>query len=289
MNQRLVEQLIHIQQSHGELWGIFVKKPLESSWCDPPIPNATKAWDAWESSVSCHVWTESSQYANAWHDFGRLCPSLLELAVHCRGDCVDSLKEKISAGTEDDSIILRWLWFVAGFAVAKLPGRTPRTNRKCWGMNGHFFVADKLETQRKNLPTCIAGDMPPDASCWLVRVDDIIQTSIEAVEYLASTQIANGIAAKDRPKGTFAIATDVVPDAYKEQGRECGPLEGTKTMLARVVTKNQKAKPDDLEKHHGHGGKVFVRQIRPRKLEVFFRSFKEFNAAKDQLTSDNSE
>lgn len=86
--------------------------------------------------------------------------------------------------------------------------------------------------------------------------------------------------------GAFAKAGDKVPDAYKEQGRECGPLEGGKTALAKAVTLNPKAKPDDLKKHHGR--KVFVREISMRKLEVFFRSFREFNAAKERLTSANS-
>ncbi len=85
----------------------------------------------------------------------------------------------------------------------------------------------------------------------------------------------------------FAKATERVPDEYREQGRECGPLEGGKTALAKTVTRNPKAKPDDLKKHHG--GKVFVREISKRKLEVFFRSFKEFNEATKRLTSANSE
>ncbi len=87
--------------------------------------------------------------------------------------------------------------------------------------------------------------------------------------------------------GAFARAGDKVPDAYKHDGRECGPLEGGKTELAKVVTKNRKAKPEDLEKHHC--GKVFVREISKRKLEVFFRSFKELNDAKAMLTPANSE
>tara|TARA_R110000868_G_scaffold117180_2_gene311499 strand:+ start:329 stop:1108 length:780 start_codon:yes stop_codon:yes gene_type:complete len=184
--QRLIQQLGDIQRTHGELWGIIVNKPLESPWCDPPIPTTTKAYDTWEGSVFCHVWTESSEYTNAMHDFGRLCPSLLDLAVSSRDNCDDSLKERIRTGADDDSKILRWLWFLSGFAVSRLPGRTPRTNQKCWGLNGHFFDADKLETQRKNLPAAIAANMPPDASCWLVRVENIIQASIEAVEYLAN-------------------------------------------------------------------------------------------------------
>lgn len=85
----------------------------------------------------------------------------------------------------------------------------------------------------------------------------------------------------------FARPTERVPDEYKEQGRECGPLEGGKTALARAVTHNPKAKPEDLNKHHG--GKVFVREISKRKLEVFFRSFRDFNAAKAFLTPANSE
>ncbi len=85
----------------------------------------------------------------------------------------------------------------------------------------------------------------------------------------------------------FAKATERVPDEYKEQGRECGPLEGGKTALAKAVTRNPKARPKDLNKHHGR--KVFVREISRRKLEVFFRTFREFNAAKELLTSPNYE
>lgn len=88
-------------------------------------------------------------------------------------------------------------------------------------------------------------------------------------------------------KNEFADATATVPEAYKEHGRECGPLTGTKTALARVVSGNPKAKPEDLKRYHGR--KVFVRQIQPRKVEVFFRSFKERDAAKDRLTPANSE
>jgi hypothetical protein len=85
----------------------------------------------------------------------------------------------------------------------------------------------------------------------------------------------------------FAAPTDRVPDEYWEQGQPCGPLERGKTALARAVTRNRKAKPDQLKKHHGK--KVFVREISPRNLEVFFRSFRELNAAREFLTPANSE
>ena len=85
----------------------------------------------------------------------------------------------------------------------------------------------------------------------------------------------------------YAQATDPVPEGYKEQGQLCGPLEGNKTALARVITRNPKAKPKDLLKHHGK--KVFVRELQNRKAEVFFRTLREFHDAKARLTSRNSE
>lgn len=85
----------------------------------------------------------------------------------------------------------------------------------------------------------------------------------------------------------YAKATDPVPEGYKEQGQFCGPLEGNKTALARVITRNPKAKPQDLLKHHG--GKVFVRELRDRKVEAFFRTLREYHDARARLTSGNSE
>jgi len=88
-------------------------------------------------------------------------------------------------------------------------------------------------------------------------------------------------------KAAFAKATDAVPDCYTEDGRKCGPLCGTKTAMARIVTANPKAKPDALDQHHGK--KVFVREIKRRELEVFFRTFKELHAAEERLTPANSD
>ena len=87
-------------------------------------------------------------------------------------------------------------------------------------------------------------------------------------------------------KAAFAKAADAVPAGYTEGGRACGPLCGTKTAMARIVTANHKANPDALDQHHGK--KVFIREISQRKLEVFFRTFKEFHAAEERLTPTNS-
>ena len=43
---------------------------------------------------------------------------------------------------------------------------------------------------RKNFPAGIVQPMPPDASCWLIELKNIIQSSIEAVEFLASQNLS---------------------------------------------------------------------------------------------------
>ena len=128
------------------------------------------------------------------------------------------------------------------------------------------------------------------AESWqaLIVTSGTAQNAIDArsVSSIPPEQAIVGFSLKE-VVSDFASATEKVPDAYKEQGRECGPLEGGKTAIAKAVTGNPKAKPEDLKKHHG--GKVFVRQVAKRKVEVFFRSFREFHAAKERLTSANSE
>ena len=79
----------------------------------------------------------------------------------------------------------------------------------------------------------------------------------------------------------FAGATDAVPAAYCEDGRPCGPLEGNATAILKAITRRDKVRPEDLKRLHGL--RVWVRQITKRRLEVFFRSFKEFHAAEERL------
>jgi hypothetical protein len=83
------------------------------------------------------------------------------------------------------------------------------------------------------------------------------------------------------PVRKFAEATDAVPAAYCESGRPCGPLEGNATAILKAITQRDKVRPEDLKRYHG--GRVWVRQITKRRLEAFFRSFKEFHAAEERL------
>jgi hypothetical protein len=140
-------------------------------------------------------------------------------------------------------------------------------------------VAD--ETGTPHLP--YEHDVPAIDAGTLKRLELAASEILEAVR----DEHADESKATAKQQSPFARAADTVPDAYKEHGRECGPLEGTKTALAYAVTGNPKAKPEDLETHHL--GKVFVREIKRRKFEVFFRSFRELNTAKQRLTPDNSE
>lgn len=145
-----------------------------------------------------------------------------------------------------------------------------------------WFHMDGSRCTCEQLP--FEGRVVPIASIRITAIGlELLQARVEG----GLREVRQTAAATTQKQNPFAMAAATIPDAYKEQGRECGPLEGTKTALARAVTGNLKAKPEDLEPHHG--GKVFVREIRPRKLEVFFRSFKELNAAKQRLTPNNSE
>ena len=132
---RLIEQLIHIQRTHGELWGIIVKECPNSSWCDPPIPKGKAAhfsFDTTSDLETCHVWVEASQFTDAMNHFGRLCPALGDLAIQLRNGVPALMQEWIYAGTDDR--VLSWLWFLGGFVVTELPGRglTKAAPRRAW-------------------------------------------------------------------------------------------------------------------------------------------------------------
>jgi hypothetical protein len=181
MTERIVRQLGEIQRTHGELRAVIVHEPEESPWFPPPIESTKHAFFAMHSSGTGIIWTESSEYTNAMEDFARLCPELIDSTTHS-----SELQEWRIPAAEGVENLFQWLWFAAGFALAKLPGRTPRAFRKCWGRNGHFFNPDALEQQRQNLPPAIAANMPPNADNWLAKIENLIQVSIEAVEYFDS-------------------------------------------------------------------------------------------------------
>lgn len=183
--ERIVRQLEEIQRTHGELRAVVVHEPEESPWIPPPIENTKPAYHAWHSSCTGIIWTESSEFTNSMDDFARLCPEMIDSTANSSE--LQEWRIPAAAGVADLS---RWLWFAAGFAMAKLPGRTPRVFRKCWGRNGHSFNPDILEQQRQNLPPAIAANMPPNADNWLAKIENLIQVSIEAVEYVGNEQKA---------------------------------------------------------------------------------------------------
>lgn len=173
---RLIQQLLHAQQKHGDLSAIIVHAPAESESCDPPLPRTEPIYFGSHGDQACHIWAESNA-SGSLEEFSRLCPALCELA----------LPEGLRAWQlppDNANGLLRWLWILGGFATAKHPGRTPRAHRVCWGSNGHTFHADRLESLRKSLPKDIVKAMPPDADCWMIRLDNIIQLSIELLDGL---------------------------------------------------------------------------------------------------------
>ena len=211
---RLIDQLTHIQRTHGELSGVIVHEEPNSSWCDPPILH--RGHFVFDGPVTCHIWTETNLPADEQNQFERLCPSLGDLAFQLQDNAPASLRGWIQ--TSDPSV-LRWLWFLGGFVVTKLPGRTPRTQRYCWGSNGHEFNAEQLDSMRKNFPAGIVQPMPPDASCWLIELKNIIQLSIEAVEYLVNTQLAPELTGSTSDSNSI----DMQQQKLEESGQE--PVE----------------------------------------------------------------
>lgn len=148
--------------------------------------------------------------------------------------------------------------------------------------DGHWPHWDNLPEELRDLIGELERTGNGDREGFSDLVDAVWSERVKYLQSLASqtavsvTDSAKRVASVNRI--AFAETTANVPEYYKENGRLCGPLVGNKTALAKAVTANPKAKPDVLHRHHGK--KVFVRKISDRSFEVFFRTFKDFQAAK---------
>ncbi len=98
---RLIDQLTHIQRTHGELSGVIVHEEPNSSWCDPPILH--RGHFVFDGPVTCHIWTETNLPADEQNQFERLCPSLGDLAFQLQDNAPPSLRGWIQ--TRDPSVL----------------------------------------------------------------------------------------------------------------------------------------------------------------------------------------
>ncbi len=87
--------------------------------------------------------------------------------------------------------------------------------------------------------------------------------------------------------GEFAVATATVPDAYCDEGKNpIGPLEGSAAELASAIMDVPNRRKSDLLRRHKSGA-VFVKQLTERRCQVYFPKIREFQQAKERLTTPN--
>jgi len=79
----------------------------------------------------------------------------------------------------------------------------------------------------------------------------------------------------------FAVATDTVPDAYRDEHGEIGPLVGTCAALLGSVSNVKRRGTKELLSRHKNGMN-FVKRLKPngRTFEMFFRTRTEYVKAK---------
>lgn len=93
----------------------------------------------------------------------------------------------------------------------------------------------------------------------------------------------------EEPKKLFAESTAEVPSRYRNPSNlkeHWGPLTGSGAKLAKAISGNPKARRPYLEKHHE--GKIFVRQMTDRELEVYFEKNESYLKAKRAFETQKS-
>ena len=201
---RLIRQVSDLLINRGELSSLAVNHPPGSDWVAAPVERLAGKWFQFGTFMdggSHYAWPTSLDWGtNPVRTFESFCHSLNGLLVSQSSRLPDSLAGWLRGNSADP--LARWVWFVSGYAITPLPRRRPRTRRKCWGNDGtSYYDADILETLRKGMPEVWRLRMPPDASCWLIRVADLLQTTIDAVEYLAE------LSYETSPPATVATTT----------------------------------------------------------------------------------
>ena len=190
--EQLTRQLDEMRHRQGELSAALIYEPAGSQHFPHPIVNIVKGkqqryflGEDW----SGYIWSDSkpkSESPDPVALFDGLIHELAELALSLKDFDPDSVRKWIPCGMEDSTRL--WITFVSGFATTRLSGHEPRTHKMCWDKNGILYQADRLESLRRSSPPQNTVVFPPNADHWLIRLDNILQTSIDAVGYLAKVE-----------------------------------------------------------------------------------------------------
>ncbi len=116
-----------------------------------------------------------------------------------------------------------------------------------------------------------------------------MQQQLRTDKLLNPSEVADEIkrASGSESGGEFAVATATVPDAYCDEGKNpIGPLEGSAAELASAIMDVPNRRKSDLLRRHKSGA-VFVKQLTERRCQVYFPKIREFQQAKERLTTPN--
>jgi hypothetical protein len=191
--ETLIAQLSRIQTAHGPIPAAFVHDEN-----GPPLDRCLPAKPFSFSTVA------NSELIFLWPTFGTdgesiglklfdgVCQGLEALA----GDRLEVLPDSLARWVNGRDARDRWLMLVFGLSAEGITHRIQRRVRKCWADDGTTIPVGSLETAKQMLPNGFNGPLPENENSWFLEIDDVLQTSIHAVEYLSELPLP------ETPEGT---------------------------------------------------------------------------------------
>lgn len=215
--ETLIAQLSRIQTAHGPIPAAFVHDEN-----GPPLDNCLPGKPLWYYPVG------HGELIYLWPTFGAdgesiglklfdgVCRGLETLAGERSHALPTSLTQWVSGLDARD----RWLMLLFGLSVENVTHHVQRCVRKCWTAEGNTVTVGSLDVARKMLPHGFNGKLPENEDSWFVRIDDVLQTSINAVEYLCELplpDVTEGPTHIRSNQGNTAAGVDAEPSAPIEQ------------------------------------------------------------------------
>ena len=271
---RLIKQVGDLQLTYGKLSALAVYEPSWSCWVALPTEGRVGKGYNWGvyGNLCYYVWPQTiADGVNPVSVFDSICQSLTSLLWRLSPRLPDNF-EFWKRGVPGDAMS-HWVWFVAGFAVLELPNRSPITRRKCWGKDGATYDADYLETLRSFQPEKQREQMPPNADCWFVEIVEFLQTTIDAVEYLAALPPVLENSTNDTATIGETVADNeprTVPELTIPQCADVAPVERTFAHLFFEVScaETEDAIADDKDaKGHWRGAHQLRRHSERRRAD----------------------
>lgn len=120
-----------------------------------------------------------------------------------------------------------WLSLVFWLANESRTDFVKPVNKKCWHEDGHTFDVEGLDIASQMLPEGLRDKVPKNAENWFLKIDDILQSSIDALDYfhqMKTGKVTNhrsiDVASK-QPKQATSYETDgtlpvIVGDAQRD-------------------------------------------------------------------------